>query len=49
MPDENGPEPEATRARVEHGRALAQRYSWRSSVDRLCEVFEDVLREASPA
>lgn len=42
-------EPEATRARVEHCRTLAQRYSGCSSVDGLCEVFEEVLREASPA
>jgi glycosyltransferase involved in cell wall biosynthesis len=37
-------EPEATRARVERGRALAQGYSWQRSVDRLCEVFHEVLR-----
>ncbi len=43
-------EPEATRGRVERGRALAQGYSWQRSVDRLCEVFREVLSEsgASP-
>jgi len=33
-----------TRQRVERGRALAERFSWRNSVDRLCSVFEDALR-----
>ena len=33
-----------TRLRVERGRALVERFSWRNSVDRLCGVFEDALR-----
>jgi glycosyltransferase involved in cell wall biosynthesis len=39
-------EPAATRARVERGRALAQGYSWQRSVDRLCEVFREVLLDS---
>jgi glycosyltransferase involved in cell wall biosynthesis len=37
-------EPAATRARVERGRKRAEGFSWKSSVDRLCAVFEEALR-----
>jgi glycosyltransferase involved in cell wall biosynthesis len=36
-------EPEETRARVERGRERAADFSWRRSMDRLCEVFDAVL------
>jgi len=39
-------EPEATRARVERGLERARLFSWKSSTDRLCGVFEEVLRES---
>ncbi|MBW2421423.1 MAG: glycosyltransferase family 4 protein [Deltaproteobacteria bacterium] len=36
-------EPEATAARVEKGRRRAAEYSWKSSIDSLCRVFEQVF------
>lgn len=36
-------DPEGTRLRIEEGRALATRFSWQSSVDRLCAVFNELL------
>lgn len=39
-------EPAAARARVERGRARAAGFSWKTSVDRLCAVFDDALRAA---
>jgi glycosyltransferase involved in cell wall biosynthesis len=36
---------DAAKRRVADGRARAAEFSWTRSVDRLCEVFEDVLRE----
>jgi glycosyltransferase involved in cell wall biosynthesis len=36
-------EPEATSARIELGRARAAEFSWKSSVDRLCAVFEQAI------
>jgi len=38
-------ETEATARRVEIGRARAREFSWSRSVDALCGVFEEVLRE----
>jgi glycosyltransferase involved in cell wall biosynthesis len=37
-------DPDATRARVELGRARAAGFSWKSSVDRLCAVFDAAMR-----
>ena len=39
-------ERDATLARVARGRARAAEFSWRRSVDRLCEEFDRVLSEA---
>ena len=39
-------DPEATGRRVEAARERAGHFTWRRSVDRLCGVFEEVLREA---
>jgi glycosyltransferase involved in cell wall biosynthesis len=41
-----GRESEATRDRIERARARAAEFSWKRSVDRLCEVFEEALRGA---
>jgi glycosyltransferase involved in cell wall biosynthesis len=38
-------EADATRARVARGRARAGEFSWKRSVDMLCEVFDQVLAE----
>ena len=44
--DELSTRPEATHERVERGRERARRFSWKRSLDQLCGVFEEVLREA---
>jgi len=44
--DEVRRHPDATRARVARGCTRAIEFSWKRSVDRLCEIFEDVLRES---
>jgi glycosyltransferase involved in cell wall biosynthesis len=38
-------DPDATRARVAQGLARAAEFSWKRSVDGLCQVFDDVLGE----
>lgn len=38
-------EPEAAKDRVAQGRARAAEFTWKRSVDRLCQVFDDVLSE----
>jgi glycosyltransferase involved in cell wall biosynthesis len=43
--DEVRAEPDAAKARVARGRARAAAFSWRTSVDRLCNVFDEVLGE----
>ncbi len=37
--------PQAARRRVEAGRGRAAEYTWKRSLDRLCQVFRDVLKE----
>ena len=37
-------DPDGSRKRVERGRARAAEDSWKVSVDRLCAVFDEVLR-----
>ena len=37
-------DPDGSRKRVERGRERAAEYSWKVSVDRLCAVFDEVLR-----
>lgn len=39
-------DPDAAKARVERGRARATEFSWKRSVDLLCQVFDGVLGEA---
>jgi glycosyltransferase involved in cell wall biosynthesis len=39
-------EPDAVKKRIARGRARAGEFSWKRSVDRLCEVFDQVLGEA---
>ncbi len=46
--DELGGDAAQTRARVERGSARAREFSWASSVDRLCAVFEDALGARRP-
>jgi glycosyltransferase involved in cell wall biosynthesis len=41
--DEVRRDPAASRRRVERGAARAREFSWQRSVDRLCEVFHEVL------
>ena len=36
---------EAARARIARGRARALEFSWKRSIDRLCQVFDEVLAE----
>jgi glycosyltransferase involved in cell wall biosynthesis len=43
--DEVRAEPDAAKARVARGRVRAAEFSWRTSVDRLCNVFDEVLGE----
>jgi glycosyltransferase involved in cell wall biosynthesis len=43
--DELRRDPDATRLRVERGRARAAEFSWTRSVDALCRVFDEVLGE----
>jgi hypothetical protein len=38
-------DPDTVKRRVTQGRARAAEFSWSRSVDRLCEVFDGVLRE----
>ncbi len=38
-------DPEAARKRVERGRERARAFTWKRSIDGLCAVFEEVLRE----
>lgn len=38
-------EPEDAKERVARGRARAAEFTWKRSVDRLCAVFDEVLRE----
>ncbi len=40
-----GADPEATRQRVEVGRARVARFSWKASADQLCAVFRRVIDE----
>lgn len=41
-------EPQATAERIAIGRELAETFSWRRSVDGLCDVFREVLGEGAP-
>jgi glycosyltransferase involved in cell wall biosynthesis len=41
--------PAATSERVERGRRRVEQFTWRRSLDRLCAVFEDLLRERARA
>ncbi len=41
-------EPEATAERVAAGRERVQQFSWKSSVDRLCAVFDELLGGSPP-
>jgi glycosyltransferase involved in cell wall biosynthesis len=43
--DEVRHEPDAAKERVARGRARAAEFSWKRSVDALCEVFHEVLAE----
>ena len=43
--DEVCHEPDAAKERVARGRARAAEFSWKRSVDALCEVFHQVLSE----
>jgi glycosyltransferase involved in cell wall biosynthesis len=36
---------DAARARIARGRARALEFSWKRSIDRLCQVFDEVLAE----